>query len=459
MNTIQKTILLFCMILLSFPIYSQRKWTLRNCIDYAIDNNIEIKQQALRVEISEVNLNTSKNSRLPDLNAEVSQAFSYGQPASGTGVSQRLDLTNVSFSIQSSIPVFTGFKINNEIKRDRFDLKASMENLKKAKENMELHITSLYLKCLLDKEMVKIYKEIANLTQKQVTRTEILVQSGTVPESQLYDIKSQQANDELNLVSMENESTLSLLYLAQALNFPNAENFDIAEPSTDDDIMEENMKSLTLSPDRIYEVALGIKPHVKEAKYLVDKSEAEIEIAKSYYWPTLNFGISLSSFYNYIHDNQTISDGVTTIPIENNSFSTQFKDHRSEIIGLNLIVPIFNRNKTRNQVRTAKINRTDKLLVLDNIKLALYKEIQEAYTSALSSKSKYTASQKALRAAQESYDYAEWRYEVGNITVFEYNEIQTKLFTSKSEQVRAKYDFLFRTKILDFYQGVKISFK
>lgn len=487
---IKKITIILCFTIISFSAFSQKKWSLRDCIDYAVENNIDIKRQALDVQKSEVELNTSKSSRLPNLNGEIGQAFSFGRPPVETGISESLNLSHTSFSLSSSLPIFTGFRIPNEIKRDEFNLKASMENLSKAKENMELHITSLYLRCLMDREMIKICEETLKLTEKQVNRTKALVRSGAVSESQLYDINSQLAKDELNLTSAENSLTLSLLYLTQALNLHDAEGFDIQEPSIDDKTIKANMLNLAVSTDDIYDMALGIKPHIKEAEYTLDKSKAEIEIAKSYYYPTVSLGVSLSSFYNYIYNKNNLNSiffadlqagadvqiaesyywpamefGVNARALANFVYNTQFdtnffrqfRRNSNELIGLNVSIPIFNRNKTKNQVKLAKINMTEKMFALDNIKLALYKEIQEAHTSAVSSKSQYLASEKALKAAQEAYHYAVRRYDVGNSTVFELNEAQTRLFASKSEQLQAKYDFLFRTKILDFYKGIKIE--
>lgn len=491
MNKIKIIGLFLCFVFIPFSVFA-KKWSLSDCINYAVENNIEIKQQALLVDHSKVELDISKSSRLPNLNAETGQSFSFGRSPSQIGISEKLDMSNTAFSIYSSMPIFTGFRINNEIKRDELNLNAAMESLKKAKENLELHITSLYLKCLFNKEIISIYEKILELTKKQVERTEILFRSGTIPESQLYDIKAQLAKDEVNLISADNELTLSLLYLGQALNLHDLEDFDILEPSISDKDIKENMMNLISSPNEIYDIALGIKPHIKEAEYRLDISKSEIEIAKSFYWPTVSLGLSMGSFYNYIYNKSSISDiffreykagawvqmgesyywpefnlGVSVSALSkylyeidalnNNNFFKQIKDNRNELIGLNISIPIFNRNKTKNQVKIAKINMTNNALALDNIKLALYKEIQEAYTGALSSKSKYIAAEKALKAAEESYNYAEIRYNTGNMTVFEYNEAQTKLFNSRSEQVQAKYDFLFRSKILDFYKGINIS--
>jgi Outer membrane protein len=486
MKLLNKIALAFLLLLAISPAFAQ-KWSLNDCIDYAIRNNIEIKQQQLLVDNSEVQLALSKTARLPDINAELGQVFTFGRVPAEIQINQNLDLAHTSVSLYTSIPIFTGFKINNEVKRDKLSLQAATEGLKKAKENMELYITSLYLRCLLDKEIINIYQEVIKLTDQQLRQTETLVMAGVVPESQLFDIKSQMAKDELNLVTAENELTLSLLYLAQALNLKNLNGFDILEPVTGEDVILDNMQSLSLTPDQIYDIALGIKPHVREAEYNVDASRTEIAIAKSYYYPTISLGFSISSMYNYIYKNQDISSPFTLgyqagaqaqiaesyywpdldvsasvsgmmnffsdSRLNNDPFFTQLNDNRNELIALTMKIPIFNWGKTGKKVRQARIKMTDRMLVLDNVKLSLYKEIQEAYTGAVTSRTKYQATEKAVRAAQESYDYAVLRYEVGNMTVFEYNEAQAKLFNSRTEQLLAKYDFMFRAKILDFYKG------
>lgn len=443
----KKYILTVSLILSTLALSAQQKWTLRQCIDYAVENNIEIKQQAIQVEGAKVDLNTSKMSRLPDLNANVGSQFNFGTTTSpSTNITESANSFNTSIGLSSSLPVFTGFRIPNEIKSRELDLLAATANLSKAKENLELQITSLYLEVLFKKELIKVYEEQLDLTNKQLEKTRALVEAGKVPRAQEYDMIAQQAKDELNVITARNDMDISLLNLSQALNLEEYENFDVVVPSFDDDQIEKNKASI-IPVREIYNIALGIKPHVKAQEYLLESSKKKLKIAQSGYYPTLNLNGGYSTAYSHMYRSDII----------NTKFGTQLRSNSREYVGLSLNIPLFNRFQTRNNVRSAKLNIENEQLMLDNVKLALYKEIQQAYQSATASRAKYTSTEKALAAAEEAYSYAEQRYELGKSSVFEFNEAQTKLSTSKSEQIQAKYDFMFRAKILDFYRGVEID--
>lgn len=442
----KKLILLFLTLTLCAGVQAQKQWTLRECVDYAILNNIEIKQQMLAVENSEVDLNTSRNSRLPNLYGSADP--SVGQAASAaTGNFDNRKSFSSNFTLSSSIPLYAGMQINNEIKAQKLNLRAAMEGLLRVRENLELQVTGYFLEALFKKEIRKVYGEQVNLTQAQVGRTEVLVQTGKAPQSQLLDINAQLAKDQLNLVTANNDVDLALLNLALVLNMEQPAGFDIAEPETEEVVMG-NMGSLH-SPDQIYETAIGIRPHVLEAEYRLQSSERNLQVAKGKFWPVLNLGIMYRTGFNYFFD---VAYSSSYHPI-----GTQLSDNQLSVVSLNLSVPIFNRFQTRNQVRSAHLTVRNRQLELDNVKLALFKEIQQAFQSAVAARSKYVASEKSLTAAEESYKYAEERYQVGKSTVFELNDAQTKLLTSRSELLQARYDFLFRTKILDFYQGMRID--
>lgn len=435
-----------CLIFSTIAVNSQNNWSLRQCIDYAVKNNIEIKQQDLQVKNAEINLNTSKNSRLPDLNATASHTFNFGRAISpSTNSYLATNMANTSVGVSSSTPLFTGFRITNDIKAKEFDLLAATEGLKKARENMELQITSYYLDVLFKKEILKVYEEQVLLTQKQEERTRILVESGKVALSQLYDIKAQLAKDQLNVTTADNDLKNSLLNLAQALNLQSADSFDIETPDVQSIQLTDNVLSGLKHPEEVYRQALEIKPHVKQAVYNVESSKKNLKVAEAGYWPTLSFNLGYSTAFQRMYNTN------------NASFRDQFNNNGSEYIGLSLSIPIFNRFSVRNQVRQARIEIQNQELNLDNVKLALYKEIQQAYQNAVASQSKYVSTEKAYDAALESFKYAEERYQIGKTSVFEYSESQTKLISSKSEQLQAKYEFVFRSKILDFYQGKEID--
>lgn len=444
----KKYLLFYGLLFVCLFAQAQTKWTLRQCIDYAVENNIDLRQQALNVRNAEINVSTSKNSRLPDLNASVGQNFNFGRsPNMATGVYEANKASSTSFSASTSMPLFTGFRITNQIKSDELNLLAATEGLKKAQENLELQVVSLFLDVLFQKEILKVYVDQANLSSQQVDRTQSLVDAGKVPMSQLYDIKAQLARDELNVTTANNNLELSLLNLSQALNLQSYDNFDIETPDLESAM--DNSSANLLPPDQVYQMAMGIKPHIKEAEYKLEGSRKDLKVAQAAYWPTLNLGLSYNNGFNHSYkkgyDNPTISK--------------QLSNNGREVIGLSLSIPIFNRFQTRNRVRSAQLNIENMELSLDNVKLALYKEIQQAYQSAISAEAKYSSTEKSLEAASESFTYAKERYEVGKSTVFEYNEAQTKLLSSMSDQIQAKYDFIFRSKILDFYQGKEIDIR
>lgn len=445
MNSMKKYIFSVGLLFTALCVQAQGKWSLRQCVDYAVQNNIELQQKALQVKSAEIDLSTTKNSRLPDLGASMGQGFNFGRSTLSNNVSEAVNSSRTSFDISTSVPLFTGFRIPNEIKRDELNLLAATEGLKKAKENLELQVVSIFLDALFKKEILKVYQDQSELSKLQVEKTDILFQAGKVPESQLYDIKAQLAKDEMNVTQAQNNLSLSLLDLSQALNLTSSNDFDIEAPNVDN--MVSNTLSSILPPDQVYQMALGVKPHIKEAEYNFESSKKTLKIAQAGYWPKLSMGAGYGTSY--------YSTSKGTVP----SFGSQLRDNASQYISFSLSIPIFNRFQVRNSVRSARLNIENQNLALDNVKLAFYKEIQQAYQSAISAQAKFNSTEKAYKAADESFKYARERYEVGKSTVFEYSEAQMKLTSSKSEQIQAKYDFIFRAKILDFYQGKEIDIK
>ncbi|MCL1937963.1 MAG: TolC family protein [Candidatus Azobacteroides sp.] len=431
-----------------------RQWTLEECINYAMDHNITIKQIELQKESAAIDLNTSQMSRLPDLNANMGQTWNFGRTPTESGLYENTTQSSTNFSISSSIPLFTGFRIPNEIEKNKWEWKAAVENLEKAKEDLALNIASLFLQVLFNKEIVKVNEEQLHLSQAQVERTEALVELGKVPQSQLYDIESQVAKDEVSLVGAKGDLLLALLDLAQSLEWDDYTSFDVYTPETKN-IVEEYMSNVQ-SPQVIFNRAVQVKPAIKGKEYKVASAEKMLKIAQSGYLPSLdmNLGYGNAYYYNYSLKG---ADPLTNLPLKNASFSDQIKNNSGEYISFTLAIPIFNRFSVRNQVRSAKMNIYNQQLDLDNTKKALFKEIQTAYLNATTAQEKYHSSAKAVKASSESFKYAQERYETGKSSVFEFNEARTKWIQSLSEQIQAKYDYIFRTKILDFYNGIPIK--
>lgn len=434
---------------------AQKKWTLEECIDYALSHNISVQQIELQRKNAEITLNTSQMSRLPNLNANAGQEWSFGRTQIMSGMYENVNQSNTSLYASSSIPLFTGFRINNEIKRDKIDLEAAVLNLEKAKEDLALSIAYLYLDVLFKKELLNVADQQLELSKEQVGKTKALVEAGKVPLSQLYDIEAQVSNDEVSVIQADNNLKLALLDLAQSLELENELNFDIFVPEIDNVIGK--YTSSVQPVNMVYDNALAVKPVIKVQELGVKSAERSLEIAKSGYYPSLDLNLSIRTGYYYNYSQKGKIDASTGLPYENESFADQLDHNLGEAIGLSLSIPIFNRFSVRNQVRSAKLNILNQQLVLENTKKELYKDIQTAYLNATAAQEKYTASGKAVKASEESFNYAQERYEIGKSTVFEFNEAKNRLIQTQSEEIQAKYDYIFRAKILDFYNGVPIN--
>lgn len=445
----KKVLYLSAAFLLSWNIQAQeagKQWTLEECIQYAIEHNIDLKQIEKEHDNREVALNTSKYSWLPDLNASIGQNFDFGRSPTKEGVIVDQNSRNTSAYLQLNMPIFDGLKIPNDIASKKLDLQAAVESLNKAKESLAINVASYYLQVLYNKEMLSIAELQVSLTREQVQKTEAMVNAGKVPLSQLYDIKAQLANDEVTLTEARNNVNLALLDLAQILEMERSGiQFDIAIPNTNDPLLQ-YMGSI-LPPDNIYQQAVAIKPQVKEQELLLESQKKLLKVAQAGYYPKLNFNASYSNGYYY----------YTGSGRDNPSMSDQFKQNERKTIGFSLSIPIFNRFQVRNSVRSARIGIQNRELLVENSKKVLYKEIQQAYYNATAAQEKYTSSDKSVEASQEAFKYAEQRYNAGKSTVFEYSEAKTKYAKSLSEQTQAKYNFIFRAKILDFYNGTPIS--
>ncbi|MDR2119363.1 MAG: TolC family protein [Tannerella sp.] len=424
-----------------------KQWTLEECIRHAVEHNIDLKLQEQERQIREIELNTSKHSWLPSLNAGIGQNFDFGRSESREGVIVDRTSANSSGTLQASMPVFDGFRIINDIAAKKLNLQAATEALNKAKEDLSVGVASYFLQVLYAREIRTVAELQVALTTEQVGKTDALVRSGKVPASQLYDIRAQQAKDEVTRTEAENNVRLALLDLAQALELERQEtDFDIASPEIKD-VIAENMQSL-VPPGDIYNHAVTVKPQIRQQEYLLESQKKMLKIAQSGYYPKLNLNASYSNgYYRFSGGND-----IVNIP-----FADQLRQNERKTVGLSLTIPIFNRFEVRNSVRTARAGIANRELMMENSKKALYKEIQQAYYNAVAAQEKYIAASKAVEAGRQSFTYAEERYGAGKNTVFEYNEAKTKYAQSLSEQARAKYDFIFRAKILDFYNGLPLA--
>lgn len=420
---------------------AQKQWNLKQCIEYAIEHNLAIKQQEAAKDESAVDLNTAKWSRLPDLNGSASHSFNFGRSLQMDNTYQQLNTQNTGLNLSTSIPLFTGMQIPNQIALSKLNLKAAVEDLNKAKEDISIQVTSAYLQVLFNEELAKVAHEQVALSEEMLKQKTAFFKVGKASEAELYEAKSRAAQDQLSAVQADNEYRLALLDLSQLLELPTPEGFGIVSPSIDED----KDFSILTSPADIYSEALLIKPSIKAAQYRVEGAQKSIRIAQSGYYPQLSLGAGIATSYYNVSGR------------ENGNFGSQLRDNFSQYIGLSLNIPIFNRFSTRNQVRKARIQQTTLNWQLEDAKKALYKEIQQAYYNAVNAESKFESSRTADEAAKASFNLMKEKYANGKATSTEFNEARTNWLKAVSDRIQAKYDYLFRTKILDFYKGVPLT--
>ncbi len=436
----KKNIILIVLLLFSGGTFAQQNWTLRDCIDYAIKHSLQIQKQEITTEQQKVDLNSAKNKRLPDLNGSVSQSFSFGRAASPKDNSYvDSNSSNSSFGLSTTVPIFTGFQIPNNIELSKLNLKAATEDLKKAKEDISINVTSAFLQVLFNEELCKVAQEQIKLSKEQLDRMARMEEVGKASTSQVYELKARLAQDELSAVQAENTRKLAVLDLTQLLELPSPEGFSVVFPEVDPQFSELS------APEDIYTQAIVIRPGVLAAQYRLEGTDRSIKIARGAYYPTLSFNGGLSTGY------YTMS-GITS-----RNFGQQWGDNFNKYIGLSLSIPIFDRFDTRNKVKTARLQYSTQALQLEDSKKSLYKEIQQAYYNAVAAQAKYTSSKTAVEANEESFKLMREKYENGKATSVEFSEAKVNLMKASSDQIQAKYDYLFRTKILDFYKGISLA--
>lgn len=431
--------LTFILVIVGLIFYSEygyaqeKKWTLSECIDYAVTHNIEVKQSDNQIQNLKVEKNTLRNSFLPDLNAGVSQNFTFGRSLNQSNTYENSNIQNSSFSVSTEIPIFMGFKRTASLSQNKFDLLAAEANKELIKNNLLINVAGAYFQILLNKEIYNIALEQIQLTKEQEACTKILIDNGKAAESQLYDVRAQLADDELTATEARNSLRLSFLDLVQLMELDEYDEFDI--DSIDGDIAIAD----TLSPVNIYQSALTCMPQIRQAYYALQSKTKGIKIAKSGFYPTISFVAGMST--NYYNNNSALYE----------NFRKQFNNNMQKSLCLTVSIPLFDRFSTRNKVRSARIEENNARLSLDNEKKQLYKDIEQAYTDVISAYEKYRSTTKAVMANEEAHRYALEKYAAGKSTVFEYNEIKMKLADALSQQSQAKYTYLLKDRILAFY--------
>jgi outer membrane protein len=463
-----------------------KQWTLQECVDYALENNLSVKRSALNVQTSDINLKQAQFSRLPNANANGSYAFNWGRsidPTTNLFVdNQRIVSSNAG--VNSSVTLFNGLSIQNSIKQNKFSQKASEETLEDTKNNVIFNVINNYANVMFARELFENAKKQLESTEQQVSLTEKRVKAGSLPNSSLLDLLAQKATNELNLINRENDYINSKIQLKQTLQLPPASGIEIVVPELGDNITP----VLDITAIEIYNIALNNQPNIRAAGFNTTSADYAIKAQRGNLYPTLTLSGGLSTQYSDAADRlRFVPDGGaptiiqnpeigfvqgSNVPVLSNenseipsgnlvdgyTFGDQYGDNLRKFISLSLNIPIFNGFSARNNLQRSVISKDQAVITESETKYQLWQTIEQAYNNVQAAAKSHNASLKQVEAREESFRVTKQRYDLGAVNFTDYQIAENDLFQAKSDLLRAKYDYILKLKVLDFYQGKPLDF-
>ena len=452
------------------------EWTLEECINYALSNNIDIKKQVLSVENQNDQLLQSKLGVLPSLNAGATHGYNWGNTVDRyTNQFATTRVQSNNFYLGTQFNLFQGLQQINRINKNKLDWMATQYDLDLLMDNISIAVAGFYLDILYNQEIYRVAGDQLDVTNLQVNRMQKMVDAGTLARGDLLTLEAQAATEESQLVQAENNLVLSYLSLQQLIDLPVTDSFRIETPV----LKQIEAPQVALTPQDVYQTALTKRPEIKSAEYRLQSAEKGISYAYGYLSPILSFNGSWATGYSgaaktgsepiqQLYENagyvqstlepvtlvQTVDSKYTVIP-----FNNQLHDNQNKSLSLTLQIPIYNGWQAQTAISQAKILKEEADLTLQKAKLDLNQTIQKSYADAVAALKNYNASEKKLQAQKEAFKYAEQKLGVGLVTTVQYNDTKKELTKAESEMLQAKYRFIYTTTVLDFYMGNPLSLK
>lgn len=420
-------------------------WTLERCIRYALENNIQIKQSALQKESARLDKNQSLAALFPSLNASTGFNTNFGRNIDlATNAYVNEQTNSNTFYVGSNVPLFNGFRLLNTFKQSQTDLLAAEYDLQGLSNDISMNIATAFMQVMFNEELLMVAQDQLAVTQEQLERTQKLVDAGSLPAGNMYDVEAQVATNELQVINAENALSAAILTLKQMLNLQASDAFKIQRPEVE--IPLDGLAGKTTSS--VYELALNNWPQIKARETKLESARRGEKIAFASYTPTLSGSLSVSTRYS----------SASFFGQKPDPYGTQLDQNLGESIGLSLNIPIFNALRSRTAVSQSRLNRINAELQLKDQQNQLYASVQQAYNDAQAAKRQFDASQKSVNAMEKALEYAEQRFNVGMMNSLEFNTASNNLARSRSELLRSKFDYIFKMKVLDFYQGKPLTF-
>lgn len=451
-------------------------WDLQECIKVALENNLGVRRSVYNIRNYEIGLFQSKMALLPTVNFSGSYGKGYGRslnPVSNLYINRNTD--NINVQANSSLTLFNGFKLQNAIRQSQRDYDASNEDLKKAKNDVIISVSTLYINVIFNQELYENAKYQLASSQAQLDRIVKQVAAGALPKSDQLNQEAQVATNEVNLINQENALNLSMLQLKQAMQVPASSILTVVVPvlAAEDLILDQNA-------EEIYAIALSVMPEIKSSLLKAESAEMALKASKGSLYPRISFNASAQSNYSsasnrpiyeldggtqqqqigYTQSNEPVYTTVPTASLVSNSYGEkdQLQDNLFKQLSVGITIPIFNGWQTRSAVQRAAVNKELADISIEQTKNTLRQTIETSYNDALAASKTYTSSLKQVSAREEAYRMVQHRFEIGAVNYVEYQIAENTLFQAKSDLARAKYNFIFRKKILDLYQGKTIEF-
>lgn len=406
-------------------------WSLDSCITYAHEHNIQVRQRGVDRLTAEYGVTEAKDRFLPQLSGYASQSFDFGRGLTSENTYANRNTKSLSLGANLNLPLFQGLQAIRTLDYAKINLQAAVEQVEAAKDDITLNIMAQYLQVLYNREIVTVARDQAELSQAELERRRQLLDAGKIAELDVLQAEAQLAADNLTAVNAENDLRLSLTDLAQTLQLPYSDSFDVLPLDDEPGILP--------SVQTVYSNALAYNHGVRAADRSVEAARANVRVAKSGYLPTLSFSAGLGSNWYAVSG------------FDNPAFGHQMRDNFAKRIGFSLNVPIFDAFGTRNQVRRARAAQLTAELNSDDVRTRLYNDISSAYVRAVAARNKFDSSASAVRSTEAAFHAMEEKYNYGRATATEFNETKTAWFRARSEQIQARYESLLRARILAFY--------
>ncbi len=462
---------------LSFAQSSKKVYTLKECVEIALQNNLTVKRSALGLRGADITLDQSRYTMLPSLNVSGSGGANFGRsidPTTNLFIDQQIN--NANANANASLLLFNAFRVMNTIKQSVNDKAAAENDLTKAKNDVILSVITFYTSVIFNQELLQNAQFQLKTTQQQLERTKKLEQAGSVPLGNVLDLEAQNATNELNLIQRENNYNLSLLQLKQSLQLPASTQMEVEIP----ELSVEDL-SLDQTTEQIYDIAKQNLPEIKAAVFRTESANFALKAARGSLYPRLN--LNASAFTNYSSAAKLFQNGVvdpspvigylgndqtqvvrsfrpTTIggEVVEKPFSNQISDNIAQSVSIGLTIPVFNAFNARANVLRNKVTKEQAFINLTDVENRLRQAIETAHNDATAAAKTFASSAKAVKAREEAFRMTKQRYDAGASNYVDYQVSENNLFQAKSDQVRAKYDLIFKKKVLDFYQGKPIDY-